>query len=94
MKAEIAANVPIACNEARLAFYSDGRCDYHLFEASPADEIARLKNSGYHYLVLWVGHKQALMKAATEQDASLLLIKEFLNRKGDRAGIYRYVGAG
>jgi len=90
VKAELAAEERIACNEARLEFYSDNRCKWIVpGDAGPVDVINGLKKDGYTYLLFWVGRKDEQLRSAVEGDTELVFIKEFLNSKGSSVRLYR-----
>jgi hypothetical protein len=83
IKAELPAEERIACNEARLEFYSDNRCKWIVpGDAGPVDVINGLKKDGYTYLLFWVGRKDEQLRSAVEGDTELVFIKEFPNSKG------------
>jgi 4-amino-4-deoxy-L-arabinose transferase-like glycosyltransferase len=89
VKAELAAEERIACNEARLEFYSDNRCKWIVpGDVGLVDIINDLKKDGYTYLLFWVGRKDEQLRSAVEGDTELVLIKEFLNRKGSSVRLY------
>lgn len=91
LKNERTAVEKIACNEARLEFYSEDRCQWIISfdDADPAAAINELKSEGYTHLMLWIDRKQAQLRSAVEGDAGLELEKEFLNKKGDSVRFYR-----
>lgn len=85
----------IACNEARLRFYADNRCDWlEIDGADPGAAIAELRAAGYTHLLLWVDRKQAPLRAALDADTGLALEKEFRNRRGDSVRYYRLLPEG
>lgn len=93
--AELSAPGRMACNEARLAFYSKDRCHWVTLDAAdPATSISALKNEGYSYLLLWIHRKQHQLRSAAEADAGLVLEKEFAGEKGGSVRLYRVVAAG
>jgi hypothetical protein len=88
IKDELATAGKIACNEARLEFYSEDRCQRIKFDNSdPLAAINGLKDEGYTYLVLWVDRKQEQLQSAA--DGALELEKEFLNDRGGSVRLYR-----
>lgn len=90
VKDELAVTEKIACNEARLEFYSEGRCQWiTIDDADPGAAINELKNAGYTYLLLWIHRKQVQLRSVVDGDEGLELGKEFLNNKGDSVRLYR-----
>jgi hypothetical protein len=89
LKTEMAAEGRIACNEARLEFYSDQRCKLvAISKTDPVDVINELKKEGYTYFLLWIHRKNEKLRSAVESDTELVFIKEFLNRKGSSVRLY------
>ena len=90
LKSEIAVEEKIACNEARLEFYSDDRCKWIKFRGrSPSDAINDLKKEGYTYFMFWISRKDDRLQSAVDSDTGLLLVKEFLNKSGNSVRFYR-----
>jgi len=90
IKAEITAEARIACNEARLEFYSDDSCEWIVFgDADRVDAINDLKKEGYMYFLFWVSRKDEQLRSAVDGDAELVLEREFPNRKGSSVRFYR-----
>jgi hypothetical protein len=89
LRAEIAAEGRIACNEARLQFYSDDRCKWISFgDAGPADAINDLKQEGYTHLLFWISRKDEPLRSVVDSDTGLVLVKEFLNKSGNSVRLY------
>jgi hypothetical protein len=89
LEAEPATEAKIACNEARLQFYSGDRCKWITFDkAGPADAINGLKKEGYDYLLVWIDRKDELLRSAVEGDTDLVLQKDFTNKSGNSVGFY------
>jgi hypothetical protein len=89
LKTEMAAEGKIACNEARLEFYSDQRCKWiAIGKADPVDAINELKKEGYTSLLLWIHRKNEKLRSAVDGDAALVLEREFPNRKGSSVKLY------
>jgi hypothetical protein len=79
----------IACNEARLEFYSDQRCKW--FEIGKQDPVAvinGLKVEGYTSFLLWIHRKDERLRSAIAGDSSLVLEREFPGSKGSRVNLY------
>lgn len=92
---EIDGEERIACNESRLKFYTEGKCIWVVFgEIKPADVIDGLVVEGYTHLLLWVGRKDEDLRLAVENNPALELEKDFKNRKGDSARLYRIKSGG
>ena len=90
LKSEIAVEEKIACNEARLEFYSDDRCKWISFRGrSPSDAINDLKKEGYTYFMFWISRKDEQLQSTVDGDTGLLLVKEFLNKSGNSVRFYR-----
>ena len=90
LKSEIAVEEKIACNEARLEFYSDDRCKWISFRGrSPSDVINDLKKEGYTYFMFWISRKDEQLQSTVDGDTGLLLVKEFLNKSGNSVRFYR-----
>jgi hypothetical protein len=87
LKDESGIDGKIACNEKRLEFYSDGRCDFILLEEGSAAEISRLGQEN-DYLLLWVGRNHEQLKSVMEEDRTLMPVKKFVNKRGDAVVIY------
>lgn len=88
LKDELSVDGRIACNEARLEFYSDGRCKYVLLEKNSAAEINRLGREN-DYLLLWVDRKHEQLTSAIEEGSMLVPVREFRNSKGDMVEVYK-----
>jgi len=89
LKTEMPTEGRIACNEARLEFYSDQRCEWiAIGREDPVDEINKLKSEGYTYLLLWIHRKNEKLRLAVDGDAALLLEREFPNSKGSSVRLY------
>ena len=89
LKTEMAAEGEVACNEARLEFYSDQRCKWVAIDgADPVDEINELKKEGYTYFLLWIHRKNEKLRSAVDGDAALVLEREFPNGKGSSVKLY------
>ena len=89
LKTEMAAEGKIACNEARLEFYSDQRCKWvGIDDANPVDDINALKAEGYASLLLWIHRKNEKLRSAVDGDAALALEREFPGRKGSSVRLY------
>jgi len=87
--AEPAADGKIACNEARLEFYSDQRCKWvAIGETDPVDVIDELKKEGYTSFLLWIHREDERLRAAVDGDAALVLEREFPNRNGNSVKLY------
>ena len=92
LRTEMTAADKIACNEARLEFYSEDLCRWvTVDDADPVASINELKSEGYAYLLIWIDRKQAQLRSAVDSDTGLELEKEFLNRKGNSVRLYRVV---
>jgi len=93
--AEMPAEERIACNEARLEFYSEGRCKWIMFgDKDPADVINNIASEGYTYILLWVGRKDDALRRTTESNPSFELATEFPNSRGDKVRLYRVKSGG
>ena len=89
LKTEMAAEGKIACNEARLEFYSDQRCKWTAIgETDPVGVINELKKEGYTYFLLWIHRKNEKLRSAVDGDAALVLEREFPNSKGSSVRFY------
>jgi len=78
----------VVCNEVRLDFYSDGRCEYVLLSDETAAEIRSLAQ-GNDYLLLWIGRKHEQLKSVMEDAGALVPVREFRNKKGDSVRLYK-----
>ena len=88
----MAAEEKVACNEARLEFYAEGRCVWvGLAETDPAAAMPVIKDEGYSYLLFWIDRKNAKLRRLLEGDPALLLEKEFPGSKGNTVRFYRIV---
>lgn len=89
LKTEAAAQGKIACNEARLEFYSDQRCKwFNIGKQDPVDVLSELKKEGYTAFLLWIHRKDEKLRAAVAGDASLVLEKEFPGSKGSSVQLF------
>ncbi len=89
LKTEMAAEGKIACNEARLEFYSDQRCKWTAIgETDPVGVINELKKEGYTYFLLWIHRKDEQLRSAVDGDMTLVLEKEFPNSRGSTVRLY------
>jgi hypothetical protein len=89
LKTEMVEEGKIACNEARLEFYSDQRCKWIAIDKTgPVDAINELKKEGYTSILLWVDRKNETLRSAVDGDAALVLEKEFPNSKGSSVRLY------
>lgn len=86
---EIQENARIACNESRLVYYTSDRCELIVVgEVGKGIVPHDLAKEGYTHLLVWVGRKDSDLKSEI-QDDTLILIREFLNKKGDAVALYR-----
>ncbi|MDB4516430.1 hypothetical protein N9089_02385 [Crocinitomicaceae bacterium] len=91
----LATEERIACNEARLKFYSGDRCQWITLDyASLAEGINELKIEGYTYLLLWIDRKDEQLRLAAEADGSLVLEMDWPNKKGSSVRLYKVVTEG
>ena len=88
LKDESGITGKVACNEVRLAFYSENRCEYILLEEESTAEISRLGEEN-DYLLLWVGRKQEQLNSVAGADKTLVPVRDFSNRKGDNVRVFR-----
>jgi hypothetical protein len=89
LKTEMAAEGKIACNEARLEFYSEQGCKWvAIDETNPVDAINELKKEGYTSFLLWIHRKNEKLRTAVDSDAALVLEREFPNSKGSSVRLY------
>jgi hypothetical protein len=90
LQAEVEIGGRIACNEARLQFYSQDKCEWVVFGGSnPTDAIVDLKEKGYGFLLLWIDRKNQPLRLALDTTAGLQLKREFRNKAGSRVRFYR-----
>ena len=88
----ITAEEKVACNEARLEFYSADRCAWvRLAETDPAAAMPVIKDEGYTHVLFWIDRKNAGLRKLLEGDPALLLEKEFPGIKGNTVRLYRIV---
>ncbi len=80
----------IACNEGRLAFYSNGICTNEaIIERKGVVALEKLISRGeYDYLLLWIDHKDRDMLDYLNSSKQLISIKSFRNKKQDEVRIY------
>jgi len=89
LKTEMAAEGKIACNEARLEFYSEQRCKWvAIGKTDPVDAINELKKEGYTSFLLWIHRKNEKLRSAVDSDAALVLEREFPDSKGSSVRLY------
>ncbi len=89
LKTEAAAEGKIACNEARLQYYSDQGCEwFHIGKQDPVDVINELKKEGYTSFLLWIHRKDEQLRAAVAGDAALVFEREFPDSKGSSVKLY------
>jgi len=89
LKTGMAAEGKIACNEARLEFYSEQGCKWvAIDETNPVDAINELKKEGYTSFLLWIHRKNEKLRLAVDSDTELVLEREFTNRKGSSVKLY------
>jgi hypothetical protein len=89
LKTEMAAEGRIACNEARLEFYSEQRCTWVVLgKPDLLDAIDDLKKDGYTHFLFWIDRKDKQLRSAVDGDTALVLEREFLNRKGSSVRLY------
>jgi len=89
LKTEMVAEGKIACNEARLEFYSDQRCKWiAIDETDPVDAMNELNKEGYTHFLLWIHRKNEKFRSALDGDAGLVLEREFPNSKGSSVKLY------
>lgn len=84
----VAAEGKIACNEARLEFYSDQRCKWVAIKTDPVDVINELKKEGYTSFLFWIHGKDEKLRAAVDADTELVLKREFPGSKGSTVKLY------
>jgi len=90
LKIEMAAEGKVACNEARLEFYSDQRCKWVVLgKPYPLDAIDDLKKGGYTHFLFWIDRKDEQLRSVVDGDTELVLEREFLNKKGNSVRFYR-----
>ena len=88
----IGAGEKVACNEARLEFYSADRCAWvRLAETDPVAAMPVIKSEGYTHVLFWIDRKNARLRKLLEGDPALLLEKEFPGIKGNTVRLYRIV---
>jgi hypothetical protein len=89
LKTGMVAEGKIACNEARLEFYSDQGCKWVAIDKTdPVDAINELKKEGYTSFLLWIHRKNEKLRSAVDSDAALVLEREFPNSKGSSVRLY------
>jgi hypothetical protein len=82
----------IACNEARLEFYSADRCAWvRLAETDPAAAMPAIKSEDYTHVLFWIDRKDTRLRQLLETDQALLLEKEFPGNKGSAVRLYRII---
>lgn len=90
LKAEVGAEEKIACNEARLRFYSGDRCKWVKFaDEEPSAAIKLLRDAGYAYILFWIDRRDERLRSSVDADTGLLLVKEFPNKSGNTVRLYR-----
>lgn len=90
VREEILPGSKIACNETRLAYYSGGACEY--FELGDADvlhDLQKLRMDGYDYVLLWISRRNKSMQWVADNEGTLNIVREFINKKGDRVAVYQ-----
>jgi len=80
----------IACNEKRFVFYSNFSCQFQpaLKNKYQSDTTNTLLKQDYRYVLMWVKHKNDEMLQTLQNEGRLHLLKEFSNRKNDKAMLF------